>query len=252
MHRSVLIIQARMGSSRLPGKSMLPLAGKPMIQRILERVSRCKTIDEIVLAIPDTRDNEILGTIAHNLNVSIFAGSEHDVLDRYYRAAKTFNADTVIRLPADNPVPEPREIDRIVEYHLSQGICAFSSNLSVIDDNGYPDGIGAEVFDISLLEYAWKNNYAQRFREHVHLNFFDYELMGREAGIGCKVQTLLCPQEFRRPDLVLDVNTRSQYEFLSSIYDYLYPKNNEFHITEIIDWFDHIYCVHGSMSGGSK
>ncbi len=165
--RVVFIIQARMGSTRLPGKSMMDLAGAPLVGRILERVKRCQRIDEIVLAIPDTPKDSVLGDLGRNYGVTVFAGSENDLVERYYQAALASSADVVGRLPADNATPEPSEIDRIVDHHLSLGRRGFSSNLSVIDDSGYPDGIGAEIFDFSLLAEARDRHTDLRQREHV-------------------------------------------------------------------------------------
>jgi len=98
--RVVLIIQARMGSSRLPGKSMMDLAGAPLVGRILERVKRCRLLDEIVLAIPATEKDAVLRTVGETYGVKVFAGSENDLLDRYYEAAMAHSADIVGRLPA--------------------------------------------------------------------------------------------------------------------------------------------------------
>lgn len=240
--RAVLIIQARMGSTRLPGKSMMDLAGAPLISRILERVKRCQRIDEIVLAIPDTPENSVLGDLGRSHAVTVYAGSENDLVERYYQAAIASKADVVGRLPADNATPEPAEIDRIVDHHLSLGHRGFSSNLSVIDDSGYPDGIGAEMFDFSLLLEARERHTDPRQREHVHLNFFDYTTQQAADEIWCPISTVKCPTEFRRPDLVLDVNTQKQYEFMLQLYEELYPQNSNFHITDIIRWHDEVYC----------
>ena len=149
-----LIIQARMGSSRLPGKSMLDLAGAPLISRILERVKRTQKVNEIILAIPNTLENKILEDIGRDNSVTIYAGSENDLLERYYQAALTSKTDFIVRLPADNATPEPFEIDRIIDHHLSLGRPGFSSNLASIKNSGYPNGIGAEIFDFSLLSKA--------------------------------------------------------------------------------------------------
>lgn len=237
----VLIIQARMGSSRLPGKSNMDLFGEPLIGRMLERVLRCKRISEFVLAIPDTECDQILKVIANKYDVSVFSGSEHNVLERYYSAAKMHNADYVVRIPGDNPVPEPEEIDRIVSFHLGLGIRAFCSNLSEIYNSGYPDGIGAEIFDFSLLEEAIHKKTDEKMREHLHLNFFDYQSGIAKDKEWCPVFTLPCPLEFRRPDIVLDVNTLEQYKFMNELYTYNYPKNPSFHITDIIRWYDTVY-----------
>lgn len=239
--RVVLIIQARMGSTRLPGKSMMDLAGKPLVARILERVKRCKRLDEIVLAIPDTAKDAVLGELGRQYGVTVFAGSENDLVERYYQAARASRADIIGRLPADNATPEPAEIDRIVDHHLSLGRRGFSSNLSVIGDSGYPDGIGAEMFDFSLLAEARERHTDPRQREHVHLNFFDYSTQTPVDEKWCPISTIQCPAEFRRPDLVLDVNTQAQYEFMRQLYDDLYPTNPNFHITDIIRWYDTVY-----------
>ena len=239
--RVVLIIQARMGSSRLPGKSMLDLAGEPLVGRILERLQRCEKLDEIVLAIPDTDKDRVLAPLAAKYGVTLFAGPENDLVERYYQAAVASKADIVGRLPADNATPEPSEVDRIVEHHFALGRRGFSSNLSVIDDSGYPDGIGAEIFDFSLLEEARNKNPEAQKKEHVHLNFFDYANGEAVDETWCPISTLPCPAKIRRPDLVLDVNTQKQYEFMKELYEYLYPRNKDFTIVDIIRWYDEVY-----------
>lgn len=239
--RVVLIIQARMGSTRLPGKSMMDLAGAPLVGRILERVKRCTRLDDIVLAIPDTVQDMPLKDLGESYGVKVFAGSENDLVERYYQAALWSQAEIVGRLPADNATPEPSEIDRIVEHHLSLSNRGFSSNLSVIDNSEYPDGIGAEMFDFSLLVEARLKHFDPRQREHVHLNFYDYVNEKPVDSNWCPISTVKCPIEFRRPDLVLDVNTLEQYKFMLQLYTDLYPKNPNFHITDTIRWYDQTY-----------
>lgn len=238
--RVVLIIQARMGSTRLPGKSMLDLAGAPLVGRILERLKRCNTPNSIVLATSDNPRDTVLAELAETYGVIAFRGSEDDVLDRYYQAARLENADVVIRFPADNPIPEPEEIDRIVRYHLT-GSSDFSTNLAQVLGNGYPDGIGAEVFDFDTLEQVWQGAADAEKREHPHLNFFDYATQCQTAPDHFTVGTVECPPAFRRPDLVLDVNTAEGYVFMRALYEALYPQDPEFHITDVIDWYDTAY-----------
>jgi spore coat polysaccharide biosynthesis protein SpsF len=239
--RVVLIIQARMGSSRLPGKSMMDLAGAPLVGRILERVKRCTKLDDIVLAIPDTEQDRVLLRLGESYGVNVFAGSENDLVERYFQAALWSKAEIVGRLPADNATPEPGEIDRIVDYHLTLGRRGFSSNLSVIGDSEYPDGIGAEMFDFSLLAEARERHNDPRKREHVHLNFYDYSAQTAVDSAWCPVNTIKCPKEFRRPDLILDVNTQEQYEFMRQLYEYLYPRLPQFHVTDTIRWYDDVF-----------
>src|ERR1700741_2078856 len=96
--RVVLIIQARMGSARLPGKSMMDLAGAPLVGRILERVKRCTRLDDIVLAVPDTEENRVLVGLGQSYGVNVFTGSENDLVERYYQAALWTNAGVIGRL----------------------------------------------------------------------------------------------------------------------------------------------------------
>jgi spore coat polysaccharide biosynthesis protein SpsF len=230
-----------MGSTRLPGKSMMELAGEPLVGRILERVKRCRRIDEIVLAIPDTGTDSVLGDLGRRYGVTLFAGSENDLVERYYQAGLVAKADIVGRLPADNATPEPEEIDRIADFHRALGRRGFSSNLTQVGDNRYPDGIGAEMFDFSLLAEARERHGDPRQREHVHLNFFDYSTQTPVDAAWCPITTVPCPQEFARPDLVLDVNTAEQYAYMHALYAALYPRNPNFHITDIIVWHDTVW-----------
>ena len=241
MQKVVLIIQARMGSKRLPGKSMLDLAGKPLVSRIIERVKRCKNVNEIVLAVPNTKADKILLEIGKENQISVYEGSENNLLERYFKAAVMKSANFVVRLPADNAVPEPNEIDKIISHHLSLNRRGFSSNLSSFFNSGYPDGIGAEIFDFSLLSEVYHKENNSEFQEHIHLNFFDYANEKPKDPKWCPISTLNCPLEYRRPELVLDINTFSQYLFIKDLYDYLYKRNPEFSIKDIIHWYDNVY-----------
>jgi len=234
----VAIIQARMGSTRLPGKSLMPLAGRALVYRVLERVKRAENLDQIILAIPDSAENYVLPEIAEELGVDCFLGSEEDVLDRYYQAGLSAGADYIVRIPADNPTSEPAEIDKVVRHHLGLGRAGFSTNLAEIRNSGYPDGIGAEIFDFSLLQECWAKNFDARQREHVHLNFYDYTTGTAVDEIWCPISTPMCPPEYARPDLVLDINIPDQYQYFEKMYRDLYPKNPNFGIVDIIKWHD--------------
>ncbi len=241
MSKVVLIIQARMGSKRLPGKSVLNLVGAPLLGRILERVKRCKCFSEIVLAIPKKKEDEILREIGNQYSIEVFSGSENDLLDRYYRAALFYKADYIARLPADNPTPEPNEIDKLIKFHLKFNKFGFSSNLSPFFNSGYPDGIGIEIFNFNLLEEVHKRNKDPIKREHLHLNFFDYKNEKAVDFEWCPIKTINCPKEFKRPELVLDVNTYEQYLFMKELYEYNYKKNNNFTIIDTVKWYENIY-----------
>jgi spore coat polysaccharide biosynthesis protein SpsF len=238
--RAALILQARMGSTRLPGKSLMDLVGAPLVGRILERVKRCRRVDVIVVATTHKAQDDVLADLAREYEVTVFRGAENDLVDRYYQAALAVGAHVIARLPADNPVPEPEEIDRIIAYHL-ESHSEFSSNLAQVFGNGYPDGLGAEVFNTAALKIIHNEVNDPERREHPHLNFFNYRTQ-QPVDPRFRVGTVQCPAPFRRPDLVLDVNTAEEYEFLKELYSYLYPRNPRFHITDIIEWYDSVYA----------
>ena len=235
------IVQARMGSTRLPGKSLMLLAGKPLVGRVIERIRTATKIDKLILAIPDNIENDPLERLGKSYGVQIFRGSEIDLVDRYYNAAKNLSCKYVVRIPADNPVPQGSEIDRIIDHHLSLNRPGFSSNLAEIYGSRYPDGIGAEIFDFELLEEISADFSDSRKREHVHLNFFDYATQKAVDENWCPISTVHCPSDFARPDIILDVNTQIQFEYMANLYKELYPSNPNFDIKDIIKWHDDNY-----------
>lgn len=238
--RTVLILQARMGSTRLPGKSMMDLAGAPLVGRIIERAKRCSLADEVVLATTEKPEDTPLAALGAEFGVPVFRGAENDLVKRYLDAAAAHGAELIIRLPADNVAPEPSEIDRLVTYHLDAGN-VYSTNLVPILNNGYPDGIGAEAIDPKALAWVAANVDDPRLREHPHLNFFDFDADQPANPDRFQVGTVVCPPGFSRPDIVLDVNTPEQYAYCRAMYEALYPGNPEFHITDVIAWHDGIW-----------
>lgn len=215
------IIQARMGSTRLPGKSILPLAGKPLLQRFIERVLRAETLNEVVLATTVNKEDDILCSIAEDLGIEVFRGSENDLVDRIFKCAMHHRADVIVRLCADNPLVEPLEIDRIVREYLAHGMEGYLySNTHDIDGNKYPDGLGAEVYDFLTFAKLWKSAKTPEHKEHPHKIFY-------ELG---KVKTIDCPDGMKRPELRLDVNTELDYMFVSMIYDKF--NHNDFHFRD--------------------
>lgn len=235
--RTVLIVNARMASTRLPGKAMLDLAGAPMLARIFERVTRCRAIDEIVFATTTRPDDDCLVELARGFDLAVYRGAENDLIDRLWHAAVAHRAGIVVRLPADNPVAEPAEIDRLAVYQRGADV-SFSSTIVPILGNGYPDGIGAEAMPIATLEEVWRTETDPMRREHLNLNFFDYGKQIPLAPGRFTVGTVPCPAAFSRPDLVLDVNTADEYAYMSALWRALWPLDPNFHITDVIRWHD--------------
>jgi len=234
----VLIIQARMGSKRLPGKSMLDLGGKPLIACVIDRLKKISLVNKIILSTTQKSEDDILEKTSIQYGIDVFRGSENDLVDRYYQVAKKYKADVIVRVPGDNALPEPKEIDRVISYHIDNNNDFSSSYPDVAQHgyphNGYPDGIGAEVINFQALEEVWKFPSSPRNREHPHTNFYENPEM-------FKIGILECPEEIRRPEIILDINTQEQYQFVSEMYEYLTLNYDEFGIHEVIQWYDNIY-----------
>ena len=233
----ILIIQARMNSERFPNKVISDLSGSPLIERILQRIKRVKKIGKIIIATTKRRDDDILVEIAKLNNVEVFRGSENDLVDRYYQAVKGKNVGHILRLPADNPIPDPSEYNRLINYHLKSDN-DFSSNICNFMGNGYPDGIGVEIFTINSLKKIWKNEKRKNFREHIALNFYDYQKDKKNMKFNFKVGTVSCPRQISRPKLVFDVNYYKDYLFIKQIYEYFWPQKKKFTAKDVVKWCD--------------
>lgn len=220
----VAVIQARMGSTRLPGKVMKTILGKPVILWDIDRVSLSKLIDEIVVAIPfGKQDDVIADTIEeYNNKILISRGSEGDVLDRYYNAAVQTNADVVVRITSDCPLIDPVVVDHVIEQFLNND-CDYCSNSL---QRTYPRGLDTEVFSFESLERAWKEAHALYEREHVtpyiRGNSDKFILLNVENNVDLSHLrwTLDYPEDF---------------EFITEIYKRLYPKKKIFYMEDILD-----------------
>lgn len=223
--RVIGVIQARQGSQRLPGKSTLPLAGKPLLYRFIERVKKAERLDEVVLATTGKLEDDCLCDIADELDIDWFRGSENDLVDRIYNCAIKYKADVIVRLCADNPLIEASEIDRIVDCYLDSAgtdkMFTLFTNTQNTGDNGYPDGLGAEVYDMDLFDCLYEDIGDPYLREHPHEYFYRNDL----------IETCQCPEELRYPHIRLDVNTMEEYLYVKGIYDKFGP---DCHFTEYI------------------
>ena len=238
MSVTAAIIQARMGSTRLPGKSVMDIAGKPLIWHVVKRVSRAKLLDGVVIAIPEEKESPdiLAATQELKIPVLIMPGDPNDLLARYNSAASMFGISTIVRIPADNPCVDPDEIDRIINvyrmgmYNSSGGTGQWlTSNLDRnLLANGYPGGLGAEVYDAWFMHWLGTNVEDIELREHPHK-------WAMEKG---RVRTVECPPQFRRPELRFDVNTQEDLEYIRSIYNGVYEQNQDFRAKDIIEYLD--------------
>lgn len=159
----VAIIQARMASTRLPGKVLANIAGKPMLWQVVQRVRAARSIDNVVVATSSNPSDDPIAAQCAVDATACFRGDEDDVLDRFYRAALRFGADTVVRITADCPLMDPVVIDKVVST-FRESDCDYVSNTLRYT---YPDGLDVEVFSLDALERTWKNATSPHQREHV-------------------------------------------------------------------------------------
>ena len=149
-----LIIQARMGSTRLSGKILMDLCDKPLLLHIVDVLRNLGDNYLIIVATTILSKDDVVKSFCDEHEILCFRGSEKDVLDRYYKAALSFNLDHIVRLTGDNPLIDAENIQCLIDEHLKNG-ADYSSNKSEVD-SGLPEGVGAEIFTFSALERSWK------------------------------------------------------------------------------------------------
>ena len=222
--RTVIIVQARMGSSRLPGKVLLPLAGETMLAQQLKRLQRCRRADAIVVATSTApADDAIVSLLEAWPDILCVRGSEQDVLARYYQAAKQAQADVVVRVTADCPLIEPAVIDACIAIMLEQqDSCDYVSNCQ---QRSFPRGLDCEVFSMAALETAHQQAHQPAEREHVTPYIWQQ------------------PERFRlcdyvdthdRSDWRLTVDTPEDLALVRRIYHELYAQQPDFHYAQLV------------------
>jgi spore coat polysaccharide biosynthesis protein SpsF len=158
------IIQARMSSTRLPGKVLLDLAGEPMLARVVERTRRARQIDRTIVATTIEPEDEPIVELCRSRGWAVSRGSRDDVLDRYYQAALADGADPIVRITSDCPLIDPEIIDRVVD-RLNGGNFDYASNIN--PRRTFPRGLDVEAFSFGALSAAWSEDREATGREHV-------------------------------------------------------------------------------------
>lgn len=159
----VAILQARCSSTRLPNKVLKKIMGKAMIQHQIERIMRCKYIDELIVATSTDKSDSRLEQLCVKIDTKVFRGSLNNVLDRFYNAALTARADIVVRLTGDCPLTDPELIDEVIKIHIQEK----NNYTSNIELETFPDGLDVEVINFLDLKNAWQNARSTSDLEHV-------------------------------------------------------------------------------------
>ena len=166
------IIQARMGSSRLPGKALMKSdSGKPLLYYVINQLRYCSKIKNLVIATTTNQEDDEIEKFANNNSVNVFRGKEKDVLDRYFQCAKKYSFSTIVRITADCPLIDPQIVDKVIEQFFSENYDFATNTLT----RTFPIGTDVEVFSFSALNKAWENAQLPSEREHVTPYFHNKE-----------------------------------------------------------------------------
>jgi len=226
-----------MGSSRLPGKVLLDIAGKSMIQRVIERARLARLLDAVAVATTVDVSDDAVAAFASSMQVACTRGSLHDVLDRYFQAARVHEADIIVRITADCPLLDPALVDQAIETLLDGGYDFVANRLPPPFERTYPIGLDVETCTFAALERAWREADQPYQREHVMPFIYEnVELLALDG----RISTGLSPRGFKIavlnhiPDcgsLRWTVDTPEDLEFIRQLYGQLKDKSD-------FTWYD--------------
>lgn len=220
-----------MTSSRLPGKVLMPLSGKPMLMQQVARVTISKKIDKLVVATSTDKSDDEIEKLCKQHGIEYFRGDLEDVLKRYYRAARKFNATDIVRLTGDCPLIDPEVIDEIISFYQKKKFDYASNTINPT----YPDGLDVEIFSFRALEEAF--NEAKLPSEREHVTPFILKQPNRFSLGNYKNSTDLS-------DLRWTVDESRDFELVKNIYEALYPVNKNFTTSDVLDYLS----VHPEVS----
>jgi spore coat polysaccharide biosynthesis protein SpsF len=225
MSRTVIIIQARLGSTRLPNKVLKDLCGRPVLWHVVNRVKQAKRISEIIIATTTLPEDDTIEKFCQDNGIKFYRGSSENVLSRYFETAKKYNAETVIRITSDCPVIDPVLLDSMIEEYFKSGADYMSNSLV----RTFPRGLDVEIFSFALLEKAYREASKQYELEHVTPYIYQHpELF--------KLKNYANDADFSFHRWTLD--TDEDYKLISEIYNELYPANNLFLWKDILKLFE--------------
>jgi len=224
--RTAITIQARMRSTRLPGKVLLPLLGRPMLERMIERLRRVRRADVIVVATTTNPADDPIVALADSIGVASYRGSEIDVLARVLEAAQSVDAELIVETTADCPLIDPGVIDQLIHTFVANQVDYCANVLRPT----YPRGLDAQVFPTRVLAEVAKLTADPADREHVSLYIYEhsdrYRLLNVASGLPDDVA-----------ELRLTVDTPEDFELVTRVYEALYPSHPNFGLADLVALF---------------
>ncbi len=226
----LVVVQARVGSTRLPGKVLLPLAGATVLERQLERIRWARTPFDLVVATTTDAADDPIRLLCHRADVRCFSGHPTDLLDRHYRAALPTRADTVVKIPSDCPLIDPAVIDEVLgEFLHAEGALDFTSNLH---PPSWPDGMDVEVMSMEALALAHREAHRPHEREHTTPFLWDQPHRFRVGNVRWRGGRDLSMSH----RLTLDYP--EDYALICAVFDGLWRPGRPFTVSEVVDFLD--------------
>lgn len=222
------VIQARMGSARLPGKILKKVNGVALLGYQVERVRKSRLLDKIIVATSVLVKDDVVEKFCKTNNIEYFRGSENDVLSRYYECAQKYNADVVVRLTADCPLSDPKIIDDTIKFYIDTKV-DYVANTVPPETSKYPDGFDVEVFSMEALKKAYEKANDSHDREHVTFYFWKYNN-------GFKTAQLYNSKNYSKYRLTVDYP--EDFEVVEFVIKELKKRNSFGHLNEIIEIID--------------
>lgn len=222
-----IIIQARMGSTRLPGKILRPVMDRPLLSYLLERLNQVSSPHTLIIATTTNANDDVIEKFATNEGVLFFRGSEEDVLDRYYQTCCTYPADLIVRITSDCPLIDPSIIDQAIQ--LLQGNKTSLRYVSNTLERTFPRGMDVEAFTFDTLKTAAYNAISPYDREHVTPFIYNHPQL---------VQLTNFTHDTNLSQYRLTVDTAEDFLLITKIFENLYPKNKNFTLSDIIQAFE--------------
>lgn len=224
--RTVATVEARMASSRLPGKILMDLAGKPSLERLVERARRSKYVQEVVVATTVNASDDAVEAWGKKAGVSIWRGSEDDVLKRVLDAATAYKADVIVELTGDCPLVDPALMDEVIAHYVAHPELDYVSNNK---ERSYARGFDVQVFSRAVL--AEVDRLTQDPADHEHVSLYIYEHPERY-----KIATLRAPEALFAPEQRVCVDTEKDYAVVRSIFEALLPAKPRFDARDVMDY----------------
>ena len=234
----VVTIEARMTSSRLPGKVLMQSCGKPMLQLMIERLKKAKRVDDIIVATTINSEDDGIVDLCNEIGCSYFRGSEEDVLDRVLSAAKSVNADIIVETTGDCPFIDWRHIDHLVEVYMDSDY-DFVANNTV---KSFPKGFDIRIFTTNMLQKLNDSSSNPLDHEHVSIHFPEHDDI-------FKCYNWIAEGIENRPELEVTLDEMGDYKLINAVFEGLYPHNKDFSCSDVICFIDQNRELLGYIDG---